>query len=104
MFSKFDNAEYSTPIKVIEKTTNKLQQKVVVGKGIISSILALPEFRNTTSKTHYRPYRVLPANVKTWVNKAISAINRTLTTNQVAKVRANASLQWILKGFRFILG
>ena len=57
--STFNNTEYSTPIKVIEKTSNKLQQKVVVGKGIISSIVALPEFRNTTSKTHYRPYRVL---------------------------------------------
>ena len=32
----------------------------------------------------------IPANVKTWVNKAKSAVNRTLTTNQVAKVQANA--------------
>ena len=46
------------PIKIIAKNTNKLQSKVVIGKGLCCNIVALPHFGSKNNKSR-RPYRVL---------------------------------------------
>ena len=47
------------PIKIVANNTNKLQDKVVVGNGIVCSIVALPHFGSKDNKARRRPYRVL---------------------------------------------